>query len=146
MSTTNPLKLLQMLRLRPDKNVTRSKMYIRDPNGGYMKRLDPKTGEEENYTLKRLLLDIKYKAIHKPQGAERSLNEYLIRIVFNHEVVMKSALKSIKDPGHEDAIDAIHGYLSKHEASSLDNRSGLPKHDKIMSDFDVIFRTYNLEI
>ena len=142
-NTTNKLKLVQMLRLRPDKNVTRSKMYIRDPNGGYMKRLDPKTGEEENYTLKRLLLDIKYKAIHKPPGAERSLNEYLIRIVFNHEVVMKSALKSIKDPGHEDAIDAIHGYLSKHEASSLDNRSGLPKHDKIMSDFDVILKLKN---
>ena len=73
MNTTNTLELVQMLRLRPDKNVTRSKMYIKDgSNGGYMKRLDPKTGEEENYTLKRLLLDIKYKAIHKPQGAERS--------------------------------------------------------------------------
>ena len=23
---------------------------------------------------------------------------------------MKSALKSIRDPGHEEAIDAIHGY------------------------------------
>ena len=50
---------------------------------------------EEYYTL-RLLLDIKYKAIHNYQGAERSLNEYLIRIVFNHEIVMKSALKSIE--------------------------------------------------
>jgi hypothetical protein len=26
-----------MLRLRPDKNITRSKMYIRTPDGGYMK-------------------------------------------------------------------------------------------------------------
>ena len=55
MSTTNTLELVQMLRLRPDKNVTRSKMFIRDPNGGYMKRLDPKTNEEEYYTLKKCL-------------------------------------------------------------------------------------------
>ena len=143
MSTTNKLELVQMLRLRPDKNITRSKMYIRSPNGGYMKRLDPKTGEEENYTLKRLLLDIKYKAIHKPEGAERYLNEYLIRIVFNHEIVLKSALKSVRDPGHEEAIEGIHGYLSKDHASSLHNSSRLPLHGKIMSDFDVILKLKN---
>lgn len=140
MSTTNKLELVQMLRLRPDKNITRSKMYIRTPNGGYMKRLDPKTGEEENYTLKRLLLDIKYKAIHSYKGIESSFNEYLIRIVFNHEIVLKSALKSVRDPGHEEAIDAIHGYLSKHHASSLHNTSSLPLKSKIMKDFNVILK------
>lgn len=140
MSTTNILKLVQMLRLRADKNVTRSKMYIRSPDGGYMKRMNPQTNEEEYYTLKRLLLDIKYKAIHSYKGIESSFNEYLIRIVFNHEIVLKSALKSVRDPGHEEAIDAIHGYLSKHHASSLHNTSSLPLKSKIMKDFNVILK------
>jgi hypothetical protein len=140
MSTTNKLKLVEMLRLRADKNVTRSKMYIKAPDGGYMKRKNPQTNEEEYYTLKRLLLDIKYRAIHNYQGAERSLNEYLIRIVFNHEIVMKSALKSIRDPGHEEAIDAIHRYLSQNHASSLHNTSSLPLKSKIMKEFNVILK------
>ena len=140
MSTTNKLELVQMLRLRPDKNITRSKMYIRLPNGGYMKRVNPKTGEEEYYTLKRLLLDIKYKAIHSYKGIESSFNEYLIRIVFNHEIVLKSALKSVRDPGHEEVINAIHGYLSKNHSSSLHNTSSLPLKSKIMEDFLVILK------
>ena len=53
---------------------------------------------------------------------------------------MKSALKSIRDPGHEEAIDAIHGYLSTQHASSLHNTSSLPLRSKIMKDFNVILK------
>ncbi len=43
MNITDKLELVDILRLRANKNITRSKMYIKDQNGGYTIWTNPKT-------------------------------------------------------------------------------------------------------
>ena len=61
----NKEALLDMIRLKPDKYVTRSKMYIKNDDGGYKMWKNPTTNEEEILTLKRELLNVKREEMKK---------------------------------------------------------------------------------
>ena len=126
----NKEALLDMIRLKPDKYVTRSKMYIKNDDGGYKMWKNPTTNEEEILTLKRELLNVKREEMKKSD-----LNELLIRIIFYHEIVLKSATNSVKDPGHESAIDSLLTNVQKTKKNKLNRKSLLPKKEFLSPGF-----------
>ncbi len=140
----NKGELLDMIRLRADKYVTRSKMYINDGNNEYMIWENPTTNEQEILTLKRELLNVKRAVMNSRDKS--NINELLIRVIFYHEIVLKSATKSVKDPGHETSIDILLDKIRKVHKDKLNRKSELPERkylSQALKDMSILKKNYH---